>query len=296
MKISNLDDIYAFLYIYQERSFTEAAKKLKISKAAISNKINNLEEKFGFPLFIRSTRNVTPTQDALVLFQYAQKLIDSLKEFESSLNQSQEMQGKIHLTCSTAIATSFIGEQITKFLSLYPKIKIELTVTDSYLDLIENNIDLAIRIGNLESTSLHGKKMGSNKLIFCATPSYLNKFGTPQTLTDLKKHNLVFLEIHERILFKNSKIKLGDYSELRTLISNQSNVLNQYAIEGQAIAIRSYWDLKKYLLSKELIEIHLEDQLEDYGSVWLLTPTGKLQNNRVKTLFNFLSKNWINQL
>lgn len=292
MKINNIESIRAFIILYQEKTFTNAAKKLKISKAALSNKISKLEEDLGVSLFNRSTRVVSKTSEGEILYKNAVKLFDSIKEFENSFLNSDKMEGKIHLTCPQALATSFLSKLIFKFMQKNEHIKIELTVTDSYLDLIENNIDLAMRVGNLVSSTLYGKKLGANKMIFAASPSYLLKQGVPKTIQELYNHRIAYLDIHEKLQFNQSKLKLEDFKNNRYFLSNHSSVINQFAIEGGGIIVRSKWDLKNEISSGLLQEIQFDSSLEDYGFVWLLTTNKKLESTKIKALFGFISENW----
>ncbi|WGL59689.1 LysR family transcriptional regulator [Pigmentibacter sp. JX0631] len=292
MKINNLDEIRAFVLLYQEKSYTKVAAKLKISKAALSNKIKTLEENIHFSLFHRSTRIVTATQEAENFYSHALKILDYVKELELSYSDIKKMEGKIHLTCSNSIAVSFLGKVIPEFMQLYKDISIELTVTDSYLDLLENNIDLAIRIGNLPSSSLVGKKMGTNKLIFACSPEYLSVNSLPTSLDGLNKHKIAYLDIHEKLQFVKSKIKLTSLKCKRDLKTNYSNVINQYGVNGGGIIVRSFWDIKDYLSQRKLIEIKFDDFLEDYGNIWLLTTNSRYENLRIKTLFQFILEKW----
>ncbi len=292
MKINNIDEIRAFIFLYQEKSYTKAAAKLKISKAALSNKISNLEENIKSILFHRSTRTVSATQEADSFYRNAIKLLEAVTDLEQSFVETKNMAGKIHVTCSNSIVSSFLGKRIVEFIKIYPDLNIELTVTDSYLDLLENNIDLAIRIGQLPSSSLYGKKIGTNKIIFACSPDYLNKHKVPKNLKELENHNLAYLDIHEKLQFRHSNLKLAHFAKNRKIVSNYSIVINQYGLEGGGIIVRSYWDLKDYIQTNKLIEINLDDSLEDYGHVWLLTTRNRLENIRIKTLFHFIAEQW----
>nr|BFD32362.1 LysR substrate-binding domain-containing protein [Pigmentibacter ruber] len=292
MKINNLDELKAFVLLFQEKSYTKVAAKLKVSKAALSNKIRVLEENIQFSLFHRSTRIVTPTQEAEVFYSKALQILDLLKELELSYSAVKKMEGKIHITCSNSIAVSFLGKVITDFMQQFKDIQIQLTVTDSYLDLLENNIDLAIRIGNLPSSSLFGKKMGTNRLIFACSPNYLQTNTLPKTLSDLNEHKIAYLDIHEKIQFVKSKFKLNNLKCKRYLKTNYSNVINEYGLNGGGIIVRSFWDVKEYISQGKLIEIKLDDYLEDYGNIWLLTNNSRYENLRIKTLFQFILEKW----
>lgn len=292
MKINNLDELRAFVLLYQEKSYTKVAARLKFSKAALSSKIKLLEEHLGFTLFERSTRTVMPTEDAHRFYLSSLKLLEVVKDLEESYSEVKKMEGKIHLTCSNSVAECFLGVILSEFMKLYPEIRIELTVTDSYLDLLEYNIDLAIRIGNLPSSSLYGKKMGENRLIFACSPSYLQNNPQPKNIIELKKHKISYLDIHEKLQFINSKVKLNSLGIRRDLLTNHSGIINQYGLEGGGIIVRSYWDIRKYIKSGQLLEIRLDDKLENYGDVWLLTTRTRFANLKVETLFRFIINKW----
>ena len=289
MKLRDIQDLRAFSFVYQERSFTKAAKRLGISKASVAKRVAQLEQEFQVSLFRRTTRNVSATPEGDALFLKAQNILESVRELESSFLENEEMEGTIRVTCVAAMSVRFLSDLMMQFQKDYPRVKIEMVVTDSFLDLVEANIDISVRIGNLPNSSLVGRKLGFNDLVVCASPAYLktNK-RTRKTASDLKNDTLLFLDMHQDRKFAKSQMLVKELAPLRKFTCNDALSLTAAGLEGHGILIRSRWDVQKFIETGELIEILKDDYLDGNGHVWLLASAGRLQSKRVRALYEYI--------
>lgn len=290
MRIKDLDQLRCFLFIYQNKSLTKTALKMGISKAAVAKRLAILESELGYVLFKRSTRLINPTSEAHALAPKAQAILDQVHDLENTLNEDSSMKGQIRLTCSLSMAQRFIGVELSLFQKKYPDIQIELVVTDSVLDLVEQNIDLAIRINPSTNSNMVGRKLGDHQLLLVASEKYLAEYGNISKVSDLHRHDLLFINTSENLKFSKSKIKLKEFLSRRRFLTNDPTVLTRLSLAGMGIAARSQWDVKDSIKKGELKVVLKSDPFESQGEIWLLSSTGRMQSQRVRTLFEYLAQ------
>lgn len=290
MKLKDLDTLRTFVLIYETKSLTKTALRLTITKTAVAKRLGLFEEELGYKLFRRSTRTITPTQEGEELYERAKSVLESIEAFEESLGEKASMKGPIRITCANSMAQRFLAEELMKFQEKNPEVLIDLIVTDNILDLVEQNIDLALRINPSKSSNLIGRKLGENRLKVVASPKYLRKEVPIKKLQDLKSHPAFYYTHHGDKKFQTSGHKIKDVMAERTFITNDSLLIMRSILDGRGIGIRSSWDIKEGLQKKELVEILPKEPLEKIGEVWLLASAGRLQSYRVRELFNHLAK------
>lgn len=286
MILRDIIQIRSFIAIYQTKSLTKAAKKMGMSKAAMAKRLSLLEAEMGYSLFRRSTRQIVPTPEADRIFVEAQRLIDHVQEFEATFSKDDTMKGLIRVTCSITLAQDILAKALNDFQMKYPEVTIELVATDSVLDMIENNIDLAIRVNPGENTSFQGRKIGLHKMVMVASPEYLKKFKKIRQLDDLKNHRMLFINTHGEYQFKSNKMKIKTFSKARDFLTNDPGVLTKLAVEGMGIAIRPLWNVKESVDNGKLELVLKNEVINPVGDVWLLSSVGKRQTHRVRILFD----------
>jgi LysR family transcriptional activator of dmlA len=286
MILRDINQIRSFIAIYQTKSLTMAAKKMGMSKAAMAKRLSVLEAEMGYSLFRRSTRKIVPTPEADRIFIEAQRLIDHVHEFEAAFGKDDAMKGLIRVTCSITMAQDFLGKVLTNFQIKYPEVFIELVATDSALDMIENNIDLAIRVNPVETSPYSGRKIGQHRMVMVASSDYLKKNKKIKTLDDLKNHEVLFINTHGELQFKSQKTKVKNFLNPRKFITNDPGVLTRLALDGVCVSIRPWWNVKDYVESKRLEQVLKQEAFNSLGDVWLLSSVGKMQTHRVRMLFD----------
>lgn len=288
MILKDINQIRSFIAIYQTKSLTKAAKKMGMSKAAMAKRLGLLESEMGYSLFRRSTRQIVPTPEADRIFIEAQRLLDHVQEFEATFGKDDAMKGLIRVTCSITMAQDILARVLNDFQLKHPELTIELVATDSMLDMIENNIDLAIRINPGENSSFQGRKIGQHRMVMVASPEYLKKYKKIRQLEDLKGHRVLFINSHGEYQFKSNKMKIKAFTKPRDFLTNDPGVLTKLAVDGMGIAIRPLWNVIE-LVNNNKLEIILKNEIiNPVGDVWLLSSVGKRQTHRVRVLFDEL--------
>ena len=180
----------SFVRVVESGSFVAAAERLGLSTSSLSRQIAELEQHLGARLLNRTTRRLSLTESGQAFYERAVSLLNDLAEAEALAGQAAaKPRGTLRLTCPHNMAERRIAPAIASFVERYPDVKFDLTVTDRTIDLIDEGLDLAIRVGDVGSDRLVARRLGQTELIMCAAPAYLGRRGAPATPSDLATHN-----------------------------------------------------------------------------------------------------------
>ncbi len=238
--MDRIDAMNAFISVVHEGGFSRAAERLEMSPQLVSKYVSRLENSLGVRLLNRTTRKVHLTEAGTRYYQRAQLILEDLEDLESQLGDLQDSaQGLLRINAPVSFAARHLAPLLCDFQAAHPAVGIDLQLNDRKIDIIEDGVDIALRIGHLKSSSLIAKRLAPVRLVMCASPEYLAKHGTPTTLDDLKQHRYLryrYMEsqdsesLHHHLM--NERIQHRD------LISNNGDVLVQAAIAGAGIAIQ----------------------------------------------------------
>lgn len=186
--MDRIDLFRIFTRVVECSSFTRAADTLRLPRSSVSAAVQELEGRVGARLLHRTTRKVSPTLDGAAFYERCLRLITEVEETESLFRRATTPSGKLRIDVPGRIGRLILAPALPTFLDLYPEIDIELGVTDRTVDLIEDRIDCALRVGVLEISGLIARPLGELPLINVASPGYLARHGTPRTPDDLAGH------------------------------------------------------------------------------------------------------------
>jgi DNA-binding transcriptional LysR family regulator len=190
----DLNEVYVFIKVVEAGSFVGASKQLNMPSTTVSRKIQKLEETLGVRLLQRSTRKLHVTDIGQHYFENCQQSLVAIEEANALASQSRsEPTGVLRITSPTDFAIHYLQSWINDFLALYPDVQIELEVTDRYVDIIDERIDIAFRSGELKDSSLIARRIGPKQSVFCASPAYLDKAGSPNKPEDLTHHDCIIM-------------------------------------------------------------------------------------------------------
>jgi DNA-binding transcriptional LysR family regulator len=277
--------ICEFTAVAESGNFTQAAKKLLISTAQVSRQVSELEQRLNTKLFYRTTRKVTLTEEGQLFYQQCRSILDGLEVAERSLTNLQSTpQGKIRISAPVTYGERHIIPLINQFLLQYPQVEIEVQLSNQRIDLIEEGFDLAIRLGQLNDSSLIAKRISSRQHFLCASPSYIEQHGKPETINDLKQHNCL-LGSADFWLFADKKVRISG-----NLRCNSGLGLVDAALKGIGIVQLPEYYIAEHINNGELITL-LEQQQRAEEGIWALYPQNKYLASKVKLLINFLQEN-----
>ncbi|GAB0151942.1 MULTISPECIES: LysR family transcriptional regulator [Marinobacterium] len=232
----NLNDLSLFIRVVETGSFTAAADSLNVQKSTISRRIAQLEDTLGIRLIQRTTRKLKLTPEGEELFNRAQPLVDDLEAVQDDISASKtELRGRLRLTMPTEIGVFMMNEVITSFMQTYPKLEVDVELSTRTVDLIEEGVDLALRLGPLPNSSLIARHIAGLHRGLFATPEYLEQHGMPKTPDDLAHHQCIsLLKPFDHLRFTNwndnEPVTMG--GRLRT---NSMSFVREMILQGMGI-------------------------------------------------------------
>lgn len=192
MPMDKFNDINIFVRSAQTRSFSVAAQHLGMSPSAVSKAVMRLEESLGIRLMNRTTRKITLTDDGAAFYERCRQILGELEEAELELKRAQSTPtGTLRIDLTTELGQLHIIPALPQFIERYPDLKLNISLSNRMADVIEEGIDVVVRIGVGPDSSLIMHGLGTARFIVCAAPNYLRQYGIPQTLEDLKHHNCI---------------------------------------------------------------------------------------------------------
>lgn len=188
--MDRLAALEAFVKVAETQSFSEAARRLRGSKSAVSRHIAALETDLGVRLFHRTTRSLTLTEAGRGYFERAGRVLADLEDANRSVSQLQAApRGRLRVNAPMSFGFLHLAPALTDFLARYPEVEVDVTLNDRFVDLVDEGFDVAVRIGSLVDSSSIARKLAIVRRVVCASPAYLEARGVPQTPDDLKGHD-----------------------------------------------------------------------------------------------------------
>lgn len=274
-----------FVTIVDEGGLAAAGRRLHISPAMVSKRLARLEDRLGARLIHRTTRRLSLTPAGERLHTDLHGILAALDDAERRVSGVSAMaSGPLRVTAPTSFGRMHLAPYLPRFLDAHPKVELSVNLSDDFTDLIASRTDLAIRITADPGPGVTAQRLATNRRILCASPAYLERFGTPQTVVDLKQHRLLAAEgqMPWRLVGPQRPITIEGRSHVRT---NSSELVRELALAGGGISLRSLWDISAALARGDVRQI-----LPDYeGSADVgLFAIGLPQHNPPATITAFI--------
>ncbi|WOH38116.1 LysR family transcriptional regulator [Thalassotalea fonticola] len=238
--MSSVADLSFFALVVEANSFNKAAKVAGLSTPALSKKISKLESELGVQLLHRTTRRLSLTEAGETLYQHAATINKQVTEAIGSVSHySEQLSGNIKISVPTISGELFLAECIAEFCQQYPEINIDVRLENEFVDLVKEGLDLAVRTGILEDSSLIAKPLIESHWVVCCAPKYIKQHGQPDTVADLVNHNCLAYTYQAKgandwRFSHNGKAESVKVSG--TFATNNSQALRKAALAGYGIA------------------------------------------------------------
>ncbi len=283
------DDLALFIQIVRVRSLQGAADYLGLPAATVTRRLKRLESCLGYQLIRRSARHFSLTGEGEVYYESYAGLIDELDQVTSQLSRdSQEMSGPLRVSAPTNLATGLLGPMWTRFMKAYPAIRLELMLSNRTEDLLQQRIDIALRIGPQTSSGLYQKKLGWVRTRLVASPEYLRLAGEPETLEDLHQHRLAVFKLIDRWALQHQPS--GRRASLRptpSTILDDLTMVKQFVCDGLGISLLPANEIQQPLQDGRL-QLVLPDWTGPEREIFAVWPDGRLLNRRARCLRDFM--------
>lgn len=292
--MDRLHAMLAFVRVAELASFTRAAESLGQPKASVSSQVQALENHLGTRLLHRTTRRVQLTQDGQACYERCKDLLADADEIAGMFQLAAgQLRGRLRVDMGQALARDLVLPHLPAFLAEHPLLELELSCTDHKVDLIREGFDCVVRVGSLVDAGLIARPLGPMVQINCASPDYLQRFGTPRSLDDLARHRLVHYvptlgikplgwEVHEQGATRFIEMP-------GALTVNSTDAYTQACLAGLGIIQVPLVGVRPYLASGRLVEI-LPEQRAAPMPVALLYPHRRNLSKRVQMFMDWLSQ------
>ncbi|MED5371365.1 MAG: LysR family transcriptional regulator [Myxococcota bacterium] len=263
-----LSGMQAFVKVVDEGSFTKAARSLGMPKSTLSRHVAALEDRLGVRLLHRTTRSLRPTDVGMAYYDRCTQIVEDVAEAESAVTQLHtNPRGVLKISAPVSFGHLFLPGLIRGFMEHYPEVEIELSLSDRYVDLVDEGVDVALRAGVLEDSSLIARRLGSATRACVASPEYLEANGTPTEPGDLRDHACLGFGLGRQALtwaFDHERIHVNG-----PLVANSPDVVMEAARAHMGIAFLPRHMVAVPLEKGELVSI-LQDHLADRGGVYVV--------------------------
>ena len=288
--MNRFEELESFVAVVDFRGFSNASEKLGIVKSMVSRRVSELERRLGVQLLQRTTRRQSLTEAGKEFYQRATQILADLSEAEQFVVDSQcEVSGRIRLALPLGFGVGQLAEPISKFLADHCDIRIDIDLSDRQVDLIAENIDLAIRIGELQDSGLIARKLASVHFSVCASPEYLKQHGEPRHPAELAQHEVLVysnVAVGRQWFYEEDGKRVSPRMKYR-LSANNGEFLAAVASCGHAIVSGPVAFLEDYIEAGDLVAILTEYPRPEVG-MYAVYPPGRLVSRRVKVLSDAL--------
>ena len=253
--MTNLGDLEVFARVIATGSMSTAARSLGLSPGVVSKRIKRLEDRLGTRLIQRTTRQISLTEAGQGFHDRVLAVLAGLEEAEAfATGRASELRGTLKISAPTSFGRIHIAPHLKTFMEAHPDLAIHLVLSDEFTDIVAGGFDLAIRIAELNDSSLVARRLAPVRRILCASPDYLSTHGMPERFEDLARHRC--LPAHNfdtwRLEGPNGPASLRPEG---MLITNSSEVIREAVLSGIGIALRSTWDIGPDLKAGRLVQV-----------------------------------------
>ncbi|MFG1381003.1 LysR family transcriptional regulator [Xanthobacter versatilis] len=283
-------EMMVFVRVVEAGSFSEAARLMLMTPSTVSKLIARLEARLGVRLIERSTRRLALTEEGQFYYERSQALLGQLDETEQQIAQGgAEAEGVVRVTSSVSFGSAALEPVLPAFFEAYPKVIVDLSLSDEVVDLYLDRTDVAIRVGKLMDSNLMARKIGETRRRIVASPAYLARHGTPATPEDLVHHNCLGFNFRRAMpvwpMREGGRIVERMLSG--SLLVNNGDTLRRMAIAGVGIIRLADYHLREPIARGELVELLADTDIGVTDDVHALFRGAQFLPARVRAFLDF---------
>jgi len=289
----DLNDVAAFVRVVENAGFAKAARELGVPTSTISRAVARLEENVGVRLLHRTTRNLSVTSEGHAFHDRVAPLVASLRAATHSLeNSGKEPEGLLRVTAPNDLGSAFLSDEIVRFAERYPLLRVEVLLTNRKLNLVSEGIDVAVRAGKLESSSLVARKIGTMSVELYASPNYAERARLPGTLAELARHKIIAWGARDgKVSWELEGPRGKETAELQVRIAcDDFGFVRAATVAGGGIGL-----MPRMLATSDVASGRLLRVLPEYGqtgaALHLIYASARQLPTKVTAFRDFLTKN-----
>lgn len=289
--MDTLTSMKVFAAVVEAGSFAAASDRLDMSRAMTSKYVAHLEEHLGTRLLQRTTRKLTLTEAGSTYYERCVQILADISEAEEgALHLNETPRGTLRLTLPVSFGILHMGPVISGYMKQYPDVKVDIMVTDRRVDLLEEGLDMAIRIGSLSESGLVAKKFASDRIVICAAPEYLQRNGTPKTPEELAQHNCLTYSYAA----SGDEWKMEGPGGMHAVkVSGTLRATNGDVVKLATLGGLGLMRQPLFLCGEELRQGRLVEVLKEYRSpelgLYAVYPSRKHLSAKVRTFVDFIA-------
>ena len=287
-----LNEINVFVRAVELKSISAAARNLRLSAAAASHRIQQLEEQMGARLLNRTTRSLQPTEAGRIFYEHALGVLEAVEKAKSSMAVASGVPtGSLRVAAPLGFGRRFLAPLVSQFHEQYPRVDVRLRLSDHVVDLLSESMDIAVRMSVMQDSSLISRKLADCPRVLCAAPAYIEKHGRPELPEDLLQHNCLLLrfpgETESRWTLTGGPDGPVTLPVSGHFDADDGDVVTEWALQGDGIVLKPYWEVAEQLRKGEL-QVVLPDYPPEPLSLVLVYPHRHLLPAKVRAFADFL--------
>ena len=287
--MDRLREMEMFVRVIEAGSFSSAARDLNMGQPAVSKTIASLEDRLGVRLLTRSTRKLSPTEAGTAFYERALRAIGEADEAEAAAQGAGAgLEGRLRISAPVTFSRLHLVPKLGSFLDANPRVQLDLVMDDRMVDLVAENIDVALRLGLLTDSALKARKLAQAERLVVASPAYLARRGVPRTPADLLEHDGIIYgqgSGGQEWVFRRGSSETSVFLRTRLKFSAAEGV-REAVLAGQGFAIASRWMFALELKSGELASI-LDEWTLPAMDLWVLYPSGRLTSAKARAFIKW---------
>jgi len=287
------EELQAFVAVVEAGSFTAAADRLDAAKSAVSRRVSALEDRLGVQLLRRTTRRLNLTDTGLSFYEHSSRILADLDEAEAAVLQEHgELRGSLRVAMPVSFGVRHMGPVIARFAQQHPRVKFDLDLNDRRIDLLEEGVDVAVRIGRLRDSSLIARRLFDARTVVCASQRYLDEHGVPETPADLGFHDcLVYGNLAEpaKWPYRGPDGVAASVDVRIALSASSGDFLGAAAAQGLGVLIQPTFIAGQSICNGDLVPI-LRDYEWPVSPAYAVYPPTRHLSYRVRAFIDFLAE------
>ncbi|MET0248327.1 MAG: LysR substrate-binding domain-containing protein [Sphingobium sp.] len=287
--MDRISDMQFFTAVIDAGGIGAGGRRLGLSPASASERLAGLEARSGARLLVRTTRSLTLTDEGQLFLEAARGILAEIADLDARLRDgANRISGRIRVETPVDLGRNRIAPILDMFMAAHPDVSVELILGDGFSDLVREGIDFALRFGALADTSLVTRRIGPNRRLPCASPSYIARHGTPRVPAELAEHDCLVMQFGNR---PDDRWRFrGEQGDIVVQVkgrrkANDGDLIRQWAVAGHGIAMKSVWDVGADIAAGRLVEL-LPDHSLAGSALQIIYPAGRQLPRRSRALMD----------